>query len=353
MAYFRKNMAIDLGTTSVLVFSRSQGVILNEPSVVAIDSYTDKIVAVGQEAKDMLGRTPGNIIAVSPMQDGVIADYRSTERMLKYFIKKASGRSILGPDVIICIPSQATQVQKRAVIQASTAAAGTHNTYLIEEPLAAAIGSGVDISDPGGNLIVDIGGGTTDVALISLGGIVISKSIQIAGNEFDKAISDYIRRKFNIVIGERTAESIKIAVGSSTNEGMEETIEVKGRSLEDGLPVHVYVSSSDINEALEPVTREIINTVHEVLSETPPELSADLFDRGILLTGGGALIKGLEKTIQRHIGIEVNLVEHPLTAVVRGTGKALGWIRRLNPGDEILAENTRRQIMNRENLRKR
>lgn len=352
MAYFRKNMAIDLGTTSVLVFSRSKGVILNEPSVVAIDTYTDKIVAVGQEAKDMLGRTPGNIVAVRPMRDGVIADYRSTERMLKYFIRKASGRSLLGADVIICIPSQATQVQKRAVVQAS-AAAGTHNTYLIEEPLAAAIGSGVDIADPGGSLIVDIGGGTTDVALISLGGIVISKSIQVAGDEFDKAISNYIRSKYNIVIGERTAEAIKIRIGSSNATGMEETIEVKGRSLTDGLPVHIYVSSTDINEALTPVIERIIDTIHQVLAETPPELASDLFDRGILLTGGGSLIKGLDDRIQERVGLEVKYVENPITSVVRGTGRALSWIRKLNPGDEILAENTRKRIMNREMLRKR
>lgn len=350
MAYFRKTMAIDLGTTSVLVFSRSQGVLINEPSVVAIDTFTDKIVAVGQEAKEMLGRTPGNIVAKRPMRDGVIADYRATEKMLKYFLHKAGGRTLLKPDIIVCIPSQATQVQKRAVVQASIAA-GAHNTYLIEEPLAAAIGAGIDIADPGGNLIVDIGGGTTDVAVISLGGIVISKSIRTAGDAFDKEISEYIRRKFNIIIGERTAEDIKIAVGSSA--GNEETIEVKGRALGDGLPVHVYVSSQDISEAMERPIRQIVDTVHEVLSETPPELAADLFDRGVLLTGGGSLIRGLDTSIEQRLGIEVKYAENPITAVVRGTGKALGWISKLNPGDEILSENTRRQIRTRENLRKR
>lgn len=352
MAYFRKNMAIDLGTTSVLVFSRAKGVILNEPSVVAIDMYTDKIVAVGQEAKDMLGRTPGNIIANRPMRDGVIADYRATERMLKYFIQKAAGKSLLGPDVIICIPSQATQVQKRAVLQAANAA-GAHNTYLIEEPLAAAIGSGIDIAGASGNLIVDIGGGTTDVALIALGGIVISKSIRVAGDEFDRAITEYIRRKFNIIIGERTAEEIKIRIGSSASEGVEETVEVKGRSLIDGLPVHVYVSSQDIAEALSPAMEKIVDAVHQVLSDTPPELASDLYDHGVLLTGGGSLIRGLDTRIQNRIGVQVKHAENPITAVVRGTGRALGWISKLNPGDEILAENTRRQIMNREHLRKR
>nr|WP_072513854.1 rod shape-determining protein [Ndongobacter massiliensis] len=352
MAYFRKNVAIDLGTTSILVFTRAGGVLLNEPSVVAIDTFTDRIVAVGQEAREMLGRTPGNIVAQRPLRDGVIADYRSTERMLKYFIRKAVGRTLLRPDIIVCIPSQATQVQKRAVIQAATAA-GAHSTYLIEEPLAAAIGSGVDIADPGGNLIIDIGGGTTDVALISLGGIVLSRSIRIAGDECDRAIATYIRKKYDIIIGEKSAEEIKIRLGSSASTGMEETLEVKGRSLVDGLPVHVYVSSADIAEALDEPLEHIVDAVHKVLSETPPELSSDLFDRGVLLTGGGSLVRGLDQRIRDRIGIEVKHTESPITSVVRGTGRALAWIRRLNPGDEILAENTRKQIMQREGLRKR
>lgn len=352
MAYFRKNLAIDLGTTSVLVFSRARGVLLNEPSVVALDVYTDKIVAVGQEAKDMLGRTPGNIVAMHPLQDGVIADYRSTERMLKYFIHKASGRSLLKPDIIICVPSQATQVQKRAVIQAATAA-GAHSAYLIEEPLAAAIGSGVDISDPGGNLIIDIGGGTTDVAVISLGGIVVSRSIRVAGTECDQAISNYIRQKYNIVIGDRTAEEIKINLGSSLNAEMDETLEVKGRSLIDGLPVHVFVSSKDIAEALDKPLEKIVDTVHQVLADTPPELASDLFDRGVLLTGGGSLVKGLDQKIRNRIGIEVKHSENPVTAVVRGTGRALSWIKKLNTGDEIQSENVRNQVAQRESLRKR
>lgn len=352
MAYFRKNLAIDLGTTSVLVYSRARGVVLNEPSVVAIDAYTDKIVAVGQEAKDMLGRTPGNIVAMHPLKDGVIADYRSTERMLKYFIHNAGGRSLLRPDIIICVPSQATQVQKRAVIQAA-AAAGAHSTYLIEEPLAAAIGSGVDISDPGGNMIIDIGGGTTDVAVISLGGIVVSRSIRVAGTECDKAISDYIRKKYNIVIGDRTAEDIKINLGSSVQGELDETLEVKGRSLIDGLPVHVFVSSKDIAEALDRPLERIVDTVHQVLADTPPELASDLFDRGVLLTGGGSLVKGLDRKIHDRIGIEVKYSDNPITAVVRGTGRALSWIKKLNTGDEIQSENVRNQIAKRESLRKR
>lgn len=352
MAYFRKNLAIDLGTTSILVYTRTQGVILNEPAVVAIDSYTDKILAVGKEAKDMLGRTPGNIMAHHPMKDGVIADYRSTERMLQYFIRKAGGRTLLRPDVIVCIPSQATQVQKRAVVQAATAA-GAHNTYLIEEPLAAAIGSGVDISDAGGNLIVDIGGGTTDVALISLGGIVLSKSIRVAGNVCDQAIMDYMRRRHHMVIGERTAEDIKIRVGSAAEIEGEETVEVKGRNLSDGLPTHVYISSSDVANALKEPIQKIIDTIHEVLSETPPELSSDLFDRGILLTGGGSLIRGLDEKIRTRLGLPVRYSDNPETAVVRGTGRALSWIRKLNPGEEVLADSTRKQIIQRESLRKR
>lgn len=351
MAYFRKKLAIDLGTTSVLVFTRTQGVVLNEPSVVAIDTYNDEIVAVGREAKEMLGRTPGNIVAQKPLKDGVIVDYRSTERMLSYFIRKACGRTLLGPDVVVCIPSQATQVQKRAVVQAASTA-GAHNVYLIEEPLAAAIGSGVDVSDPGGRLIVDIGGGTTDVALISLGGIVICRSIQLGGDEFDRAIARYVREKHGMIIGDRTAEEIKIQV--ETEEGDEgKEIEVKGRSLTDGLPVNAYVTRKDMTIALKKPIKKIVNTVREILANTPPELAADIFDRGILLTGGGSLVHGLDEEIHQATGVEVKHVDHPISSVVRGTGRALGWMNRLHPGDEILSENTRRQVMDRESLRKR
>lgn len=352
MAWLRKNLAIDLGTTSVLVFTRADGVKLQEPSVVAIDLYSDEIVAVGEEAKKMLGRTPGNIVARRPMRDGVIADYRSTERMLKYFLKKTMGTSLLKPDVIVCVPSRATQVQKRAVVQAATAA-GAHHTYIIEEPLAAAIGAGVDIADPSGNLIVDIGGGTTDVALISLGGIVISESIRVAGDEFDEAIAQYIRRKHGVVIGERTAEEIKIKIGSALAEDPPERVEVKGRNMADGLPSRVYINADDLSEALDRRLNEIVEVVAHVLAETPPELAADLYDKGILLTGGGSLVRGLDHRIKERTGIDVRYVDQPVTAVVRGTGKALHWIRRINAGEEVLSDATRQQIMNRELLRKR
>ncbi len=352
MAYFRKNLAIDLGTTSMRVYTRSQGVILNEPSVVAVDKYTDKIIAIGQEAKDMLGRAPGNIEALKPISGGVVANYKATEQMLRYFIRKGCGRTIFGPDVVIAVPSKATQVQKRAIFQA-VSAAGAHNVSLVEAPLAAALGHGIDADDPSGDLVVDIGGGKLDVALISLGGIVLSKSSRVAGDEFDKAISEYIRKKFGIIIGERTAEEIKIRIGSSASAGMEETMEVKGRSISDGLPVHIYISSADVNEALEQSIESVVNTVHEVLSNTPPELSSDLFDRGIILTGGGSLVRGLAQRIQNRIGVEVKIVEHPLTSVVRGVGRALTWIKRVKSKDELFSQSARQKVISQESLRKR
>lgn len=352
MAWLRKNLAIDLGTTSVLVFTRTAGVLLQEPSVVAMDIYSDKILAVGQEAQLMLGRTPGNIMAQRPMRDGVIADYRVTERMLTYFLRKAIGRTLLAPDVIVCVPSQATQVQKRAVIQAAKAA-GAHHSYLIEEPLAAAIGAGVDITDPSGHLLVDIGGGTTDIALISMGGIVLSESLRIAGDAFDRAIVDYIRRKHQMVVGERTAEQIKKELLSVLDEDPKDMVEVKGRSLLDGIPVRVFVSRTDLDEALEPLLQQIAEAIHRLLSRTPPELAADLYDRGILLTGGGSLIRGLDAAIRARSGIDVTYVDAPITAVVRGTGRALNWIRKLESGEQVLSDAMRKQIVQREWLRKR
>ncbi len=352
MAWLRKNVAIDLGTTSVLVFTRAEGVKLQEPSVVAYDIYTDRIVAVGEEAKQMLGRTPGHIIARRPMRDGVIADYRATERMLHYFLHKAVGKSLLRPDVIVCVPSQATQVQKRAVVEAATAA-GAHHTYIIEEPLAAAIGAGLDISDPSGTLVVDIGGGTTDVALLSMGGIVISESLPVAGDAFDEAISAFVRHKYRVAIGERSAEGIKIALGSILNTDAPERVEVKGRSLVDGLPSRVYLDVHDLDEALDTALNQVVETVHRVLSDTPPELASDLFDKGILLTGGGSLIRGLDWRIRERTGLDVHYVDQPQTAVVRGTGKALFWIRKLQAGDEVLSDATRQQVVQRETLRKR
>ncbi|MDO5689334.1 MAG: rod shape-determining protein [Tissierellia bacterium] len=351
--YFRKNLAIDLGTASVLVYLRGKGVVLNEPSVVAMDTFTNNILAVGSQAKKMLGRTPGNIVATRPMKDGVIANFNATEKMLQYFIQKAAGRTLFRPNVIICVPSQITQVQKRAVLQSSRNA-GAHRTYLIEEPLAAAIGSGVDISDPGGSLIIDVGGGTTDVAVISLGGIVINRSIKTAGDECDEAITDYIRRKYNMLIGERTAEEIKINIGTaSPDHGDDRLFEVRGRSLINGLPMHVFVTSTDIAEALERPLNEIVDTVHYVLDKTPPELAADLFERGALMTGGGSLIPGLDKKIEDRIGINVRLSDGPISAVVKGTGKSLQWINKLDTDDSSYSEARRRSLEERELLRRR
>ncbi|WP_099203528.1 rod shape-determining protein [Miniphocaeibacter massiliensis] len=332
MANLRKNVAIDLGTATVLVYMRGKGVMLNEPSVVAMDSYTGKVLSVGKEAKKMLGRTPGNIIATRPMKDGVIADFNTTEKMLTYFIQKTLGKSFVKPNVVICVPSEITQVQRRAVIQASKYA-GAYKTYLIEEPLAAAIGAGVDIGDAGGSMIIDIGGGTTDVAVISLGGIIINSSIPIAGDECDMAIANYIKRKYNMIIGERTAEDIKINIATAYPRDDDELYEVRGRNLINGLPMHVFITSSDISEALSKPLNKIVDTVHDVLEQTPPELAADLFERGALMTGGGSLITGFDKKIQEKIGIKVRLAEGPVTAVVRGTGKALNWIDKLDSSE--------------------
>ncbi|WP_425538200.1 rod shape-determining protein [Microaceticoccus formicicus] len=353
MPYFRKNLAIDLGTASVLVYVRGKGVVLNEPSVVAMDTFSKNILAVGSQAKKMLGRTPGNIVATRPMKDGVIANFNATEKMLKYFIQKATGRTMVRPNVIICVPSQITQVQKRAVLQASRNA-GANKTYLIEEPLAAAIGSGVDIADPGGNMIIDIGGGTTDVAVIALGGIVINRSIKVAGDECDEAIADYIRKKFNMLIGERTAEDIKINIGNAMpNELDDKLYEVRGRNLINGLPMHVFVTSTDISEALEKPLDNIVDAVHYVLDKTPPELAADLFERGALMTGGGSLIPGLDRRIEDRIGISVRLADGPVSAVVKGTGKSLQWINKLDSDDSSYSEARRRALEERERLRRR
>ncbi|MDO5017786.1 MAG: rod shape-determining protein [Lagierella massiliensis] len=351
MADFRKNIAIDLGTASVLVFMRGKGVVINEPSVVAMDSYTGRVISVGREAKKMLGKTPGNIIATRPMKDGVIADFNTTEKMLKYFIEKAVGRSFIKPNLIICVPSEITQVQRRAVIQASRLA-GANNTYLIEEPLAAAIGVGVDISDSGGNMIIDIGGGTTDVAVIALGGIIINKSIPVAGDECDQAISNYIKKKYNMIIGERTAEEIKINVARASSPNDNDLFEVKGRNLINGLPMHVFVTSNDISEALMKPLNQIVESVHSVLEQTPPELAADLFERGAIMTGGSSLIKGLDKKIEERIGIKVQIAENPEFAVVRGTGKSLNWIEKLDSsemGEESMRKKAIEDRLKREN----
>lgn len=318
-----RDIGIDLGTASVLVYMKDEGIVLNEPSVVAIDRNTDKILAVGDEAKRMVGRTPGDIVAVRPMSAGVISDYDITEKMLKYFIQKACGGGIImRPRIMICIPSEVTQVQKRAVIDAAVHA-GARRAFLIEEPIAAAIGAGLDIEKPCGNMVVDIGGGTTDVAVISLGNAVVSKSIKVAGNNFDDAIIRYIRRKYNIIIGDRTAEEIKINIGSAYEKDKEEFMTVKGRSLISGLPKSFDISSKEVTEALQEPLADIIDIVHSVLEKTPPELAADICDRGIVLTGGGSLLHGLDKLLEEKMDVPVVLANDPISCVALGTGKAL------------------------------
>ncbi len=325
MFALRSDVGIDLGTASVLVFIKGKGIVLKEPSVVAIDQYTNKFLAVGEEARKMLGRTPGNIVAIRPLKDGVISDYSITERMLKYFIQKALGRMWLKPRIIICVPSGITEVEKRAVMEASNEA-GASKTYLIEEPIAAAIGAGLDITQPNGNMVVDIGGGTTDVAVISLGGIVVSKSIKTAGDECDEAIIKYIRKKYNMMIGERSAEKLKMDVGCAFPYEEEKFMEVKGRNLLTGLPLNIEVSSIDMMEALSEPVNEIVEAVHEVLEKTPPELASDISSSGIYLTGGGAMLYGLDQLIQKRTGIATRLAENPIECVAIGTGKSLDSI---------------------------
>lgn len=331
MVAFRTDIGIDLGTATVLVYLKGKGIVLNEPSVVAIDRNTNNILAVGEEAKQMLGRTPGNIVAIRPMKDGVISDFNITERMIKYFISKTIGKYIFKPRAIICVPSGVTGVEKRAVLEAS-GHAGTRKTLLIEEPIASAIGAGIDITQPNGNMIVDIGGGTTDVAVISLGGIVLSRSIKIAGDECNEAIVRYIRKKHNMMIGERTAEQLKINIGTAYPRNKEIHMEIRGRNLVTGLPKTMKISSSEMLEALSETIEQIIEAVHYVLERTPPELAADIGDKGIYMTGGGTLLHGLDKLIMEKTGIDAFVVEDPISAVATGTGKALEWIKFLDSG---------------------
>lgn len=333
MGALRADVGIDLGTASILVYVKGKGIVLQEPSVVAIDQHTNKFLAVGEEARRMLGRTPGHIIAIRPLKDGVISDYNITERMLKYFIQKALGKMIFKPRLIICVPSGVTEVEKRAVIEASNEA-GAIKTYLIEEPIAAAIGAGIDITEPTGNMIVDIGGGTTDVAVISLGGIVVSRSIRIAGDDCDEAITRFIRKKYNMMIGERSAEALKVNIGCAYPFEEEQFMEIKGRNLLTGLPLNVEVSSNDMLEALREPVQEIVETVHEVLEVTPPELAADISSRGIIMTGGGALLYGLDKLISQTTGINTKVAENPVECVAIGTGKSLDWVEVLEKSME-------------------
>jgi len=337
------DIGIDLGTASVLVFVKGKGIVLQEPSVVAIDKYTNKVLAVGEEARRMLGRTPGNIVAIRPLKDGVISDYEITEKMLKYFIQKTIGkRWFFKPRIIVCVPSGVTGVEKRAVIDATNEAGG-RMTYLIEEPIAAAIGAGLDISKPNGHMIVDIGGGTTDIAVISLGGIVTSTSIKVAGDVLDDAITRYMRKKHNIMIGERTAEAMKIEIGGAYERPKEKTMDVRGRNLVTGLPITLKVSSNEMLSALEEPILNMADAVHSVLEKTPPELSADISNQGIVMTGGGALLWGLDKLISERTGIPVKIAEEPISSVAKGTGQALKSIHLLEDSMESSRNAQRRR----------
>jgi rod shape-determining protein MreB len=317
------DIGIDLGTASVLAYVRGKGILIREPSVVALEKDTNKILAVGEEARRMIGRTPGNIVAVRPLKDGVIADYDVTEIMLKYFIDRVSPKPrFFRPQVIICVPSGVTSVEKRAVLEAAMQAGAKH-TYLIEEPMAAAIGAGLNIYEASGNMVVDIGGGTSDIAVISLGGIVVSESLRIGGDKFDEAIIRYIKKMYNLMIGERTAEDIKIAIGSAYPEGEGKTMDIRGRDLVTGLPRTIKFSSADSFQALsEPIT-SIVDGIKSVLERTPPELASDIVDKGIVMTGGGALLKGFTKLLSEETGMPIHLAEDPLSCVVLGTGKVL------------------------------
>lgn len=317
-----QDIGIDLGTATVIAYVKGKGIVLREPSVVAVDNNTNEVLAVGKEARRMLGRTPGNIVATRPLRDGVISNYTVTEKMLKYFINKICGKFVFSPRIMICIPSQVTEVEKKAVIDAASQA-GARKVFLIEEPIAAAIGAGIDISKPCGNMVVDIGGGTTDIAVISLGGSVVSESIKVAGDKFDDAIVKYIKRKHNIMIGERTAEDLKINVGCVYPKIQDNEMEIRGRDLITGLPKNVMIRSSEMLEALAEPAMMIVDAVHSVLEKTPPELAADISDRGIYMTGGGCLIDGLDKLLQSETGISVMIAQEPISCVALGTGKAL------------------------------
>ncbi|SDD82680.1 rod shape-determining protein [Sporomusa acidovorans] len=323
------DIGVDLGTANVLVYIKGKGIVLREPSVVAIDRDSNRILAIGEEARRMLGRTPGNIIAIRPLREGVIADYDTTESMLRHFIQKVAGKNIFfKPRIMVCIPSGVTTVEKRAVLEAAMQA-GARKTYLIEEPLAAALGAGLEISEPCGAMVVDIGGGTTDVAVLSLGGIVVSESLRIGGDKFDEALIRHVKKEYNILIGERTAEEIKVAIATAYPNGRNETMEIRGRDLVSGLPKTIRMSSSETREALSEPVLLIVECVKSVLEKTPPELAADIVDRGIVMTGGGSLIHGLDKLINQETGIPTYLAEDPLSCVALGTGKALDTLESL------------------------
>ena len=317
---FNKDIGIDLGTANVLIYIKGQGIVLNEPSVVAIDSETKKPLAVGIEAHEMLGRTPGKVKAIKPMKDGVIADFETTEVMLNYFIKKVNGKNFLSrPRILICCPSNITQVEKNAIKEAAERT-GAKKVFLEEEPKVASIGAGMDISKPSGNMVIDIGGGTTDIAILSLGGIVNSTSIKVAGNAFDNDIIKYIKDKYKLLVGERTAEDIKINIGTVFPESREEKMEVRGRDLVTGLPHTITLSSEEVEEALRESVYTIVRAIKGILEQTPPELSADIIDKGIVITGGGALVDGFDQLLAHELKVPVFVAESPLTSVAEGTG---------------------------------
>ncbi|NLM28279.1 MAG: rod shape-determining protein [Clostridiaceae bacterium] len=320
---FIRDIGIDLGTANTLVHMKGRGVVLREPSVVAINNNTGEVLSVGLDAKNMIGRTPGNITAIRPMKDGVIANFQITQGMIRYFIRKVIGNNrILRPRVVVCVPSGVTEVEKRAVIDA-TLQAGAKEAYLIEEPMAAAIGAGLPVEEPTGSMVVDIGGGTSEVAVISLGGIVVSRSLRIAGDELDDAIVHYVKKEYNLMVGERTAEDIKIKVGSAYPVNDDQKYSISGRDLVTGLPRDLLITAAEVREALAETVNAIVDSIRYTLEKTPPELAADIMEKGIMLTGGGALLIGLDKLIFHETGIPVNIAEYPLDCVAIGTGKVL------------------------------
>ena len=331
---FSSDIGIDLGTASVLVYVKGKGIVLREPSVVAIDKSTDKILKVGREAQQMLGRTPGNIIAIRPLREGVISQYEVTLKMLQYFIRRACGNMLFKPRVMICVPAGITEVEERAVVDAATQA-GARQTHLIEEPLAAAIGAGIDVSGPTGRMVIDIGGGTTDIAVISLGGIVVSKSIKVAGDKMDEAIMQYVRKKHKVLIGERTAERIKITIGAVDNVDPTKppkTMQVKGRDLTNGLPREITLNSNEMLEALANPIVEIIDAVKAVIEATPPELVGDIIQHGIVMTGGGCLVKGMNTLISKVINVKTFIAKDPISCVAVGTGESLEHLSVISEG---------------------
>ena len=345
MFNFRQNIGIDLGTATVIIYVKGQGIVLREPSVAAIDKVTGKVYAVGNEAQKMIGRTPGNIVAIRPLRDGVISDYDTTEKMLKSFLSKVNFSKFFKPNIVICVPSGVTEVEERAVLDVALQA-GAKRAYVIEEPIAAAIGAGIDISEPNGNMIVDIGGGTTDIAVISLGGVVVSSSIKIAGDTFDDAIIKYIRKNYNILIGERTAEQIKQSIGCvfPLSETLKTTI--KGRNLITGLPNTLELSSDEIIDALSEAANSIADAIHDVLERTPPELVGDIATNHIVLTGGGALMQGFDKLVEKRTGIPAKIAEDPTTCVAVGTGVSLESMDIIQAAGTSVAERKNYENMN-------